>query len=58
MPQFLAQILVRLEFSTKDGEAWLTDEIRDELHAYIGGIVENLRGTYLRLALWLTISIS
>jgi putative transposase len=48
MSQSLAQILVHLVFSTKNREAWLTDEIRDELHAYMGGIVENLRGTLLK----------
>jgi putative transposase len=48
MPQSLAQILIHLVFSTKNREASLTNEIRDELHAYIGGIVENLRGTLLK----------
>ena len=41
MPQSLAQILVHLVFSTKNREACLGDDICDELHAYIGGIVEN-----------------
>ncbi|MBL9154855.1 MAG: transposase [Verrucomicrobiales bacterium] len=48
MPQSLAQILVHLVFSTKNREPWLTDAIRDELHAYIGGIVENQKGTLLK----------
>ena len=48
MPQSLAQILVHLVFSTKNREKVLADDIRDELHAYIGGIVENLKGTLLR----------
>jgi REP element-mobilizing transposase RayT len=48
MPQSLAQILVHLVFSTKNREAVLGDEIRDELHAYIGGIVENLKGVLLK----------
>ena len=48
MPQSLAQILVHLVFSTKNREAVLADDIRDELHAYIGGIVENQKGTLLK----------
>jgi len=48
MPQSLAQILVHLVFSTKGRFPWLTDDLRDELHAYIGGIVENHKGTLLK----------
>ena len=48
MPQSLAQILVHLVFSTKNREPRLTDAIRDELHAYIGGIVERHDGTLLK----------
>lgn len=47
MPQSLAQILAHLVFSTKNREPLLADDIRDELHAYIGGIVENQKGTLL-----------
>ena len=48
MPQSLAQILVHLVFSTKNREACLADDIRDELHAYLGGIIENQKGTLIR----------
>lgn len=48
MPQSLAQILVHLVFSTKNRETFLTDNIRDDLHAYIGGIVANQKGTLLK----------
>lgn len=48
MPQSLAQILVHLVFSTKNRECLLADDIRDELHAYIGGIAENHRGALLK----------
>jgi len=48
MPQSLAQILVHLVFSTKNREVILGDDIRDELHAYIGGIVENQKGVLLK----------
>ncbi|HOX56036.1 MAG TPA: IS200/IS605 family transposase [Candidatus Paceibacterota bacterium] len=48
MPQSLAQILAHLVFSTKNREAVLPDDIRGELHAYIGGIVANQNGTLLK----------
>lgn len=48
MPQSLAQILVHLVFSTKNRERVIEDADRDELHAYIGGIVGNHRGTLLK----------
>lgn len=48
MPQSLAQILVHLVFSTKNREPWLDDDLRNELHGYIGGIVENKKGTLLK----------
>lgn len=48
MPQSLAQILVHVVFSTKNREALLADDIRDELHAYIGGIAEHQKGTLLK----------
>ncbi len=47
MPQSLAQILIHYVFSTKHRERWLEDNIRDDLHGYIGGIVANLTGTLL-----------
>ncbi len=49
MPQSFAQILVHLVFSTKNRKTTLADEIRDELHAYLGGIVENQKGTLLKV---------
>lgn len=43
MPQSLAQILVHVVFSTKDRCPYLRDRvIRDEMHAYLGGILSNL----------------
>ena len=42
MPQSLAKILVHTVFSTKDRRPFLRDKpIRDELHRYLGGILEN-----------------
>ena len=43
MPQSLVQILVHLVFSTKNREAVLTDDTRDELHAYTGSQAEHHR---------------
>ncbi len=48
MPQSLSSLLAHLVFSTKNREPWLADSIRDELHAYIGGIVGNVGGVLLR----------
>ena len=47
MSQSLAQIIVHLVFSTKNREAWLSDDKRDDLHAYICGIVEKKTGCLL-----------
>ncbi|MGE4182472.1 MAG: IS200/IS605 family transposase [Limisphaerales bacterium] len=47
MPQSLAQILVHLVFSTKHRDSILADADRDELHAYIGGILANHQGSLL-----------
>jgi putative transposase len=43
VPQSLAKILVHVIFSTKNREPVIPREIRPKLHAYIGGILENLR---------------
>jgi REP-associated tyrosine transposase len=47
MPQSLAQILVHFVFSTKNRERFLADGFRDDLHAYIGGILRQLSGALL-----------
>jgi REP element-mobilizing transposase RayT len=48
MPQSLARLLAHIVFSTKNREAVLLDDIRDDLHAYIGGILENHEGALLK----------
>ena len=48
MPQSLAEILVHLVFSTKNREPVLEDDVRAELHSYIGGIVKNYEGVLLK----------
>lgn len=42
MPQSLAKIYIHLVFSTKNRERTLPDEIRADLHAYMGGILNGL----------------
>lgn len=42
MPQSLSNILVHLVFSTKDRSRWISDDWREDLHGYIGGIVRRL----------------
>jgi putative transposase len=42
MPQSLANVLIHLVFSTKNRHPWLREEVRDELHRYLGGVLNNL----------------
>jgi REP element-mobilizing transposase RayT len=41
MPQSLSNVLVHFVFSTKNRTAWLTKEVREELFAYLVGVLEN-----------------
>jgi putative transposase len=42
MPQSLAKIYIHLIFSTKNREPLLRDEVRPDLHPYMGGILRDL----------------
>ena len=42
MAQSLAKIYVHLIFSTKNRERILPDEVRPDLHAYLGGTLKGL----------------
>jgi REP element-mobilizing transposase RayT len=42
MAQSLAKIYVHLVFSTKNREPLVCDDVRNELHAYMGGILRDL----------------
>ena len=42
MAQSLSKIYVHLIFSTKDRERSLPDELRPDLHAYMGGTLKGL----------------
>jgi len=40
MPQSLARLLTHIIFSTKDREPFIRSDVRDDLHAYLGGILK------------------
>jgi REP element-mobilizing transposase RayT len=42
MSHSLAQIHVHLVFSTKRREVWIQDTIREPLHGYMSGVLDNL----------------
>src|SRR5687768_16864589 len=46
MPQSLARVVLHLTFSTKNRGTWLKEQkLRDELFAYMAGILKNLDST-------------
>ena len=47
MPSTFTNLLTHVIFSTKDRKQFLAAEWRDELYAYIGGIVHNVGGELL-----------
>jgi REP element-mobilizing transposase RayT len=49
MSQSLSKILVHLVFSTKHREPWIESTLRPKLHAYLGGILENLKCSSLQV---------
>jgi REP element-mobilizing transposase RayT len=48
MPQSLSKVLVHLIFSTKHREPWIGPDIRQRLHGYIVGILDNLKSPSLQ----------
>ena len=48
MPQSLSRVLVHLVFSTKHREPFIVPEVRPRLHAYIVGILDNLKSPSLQ----------
>ena len=40
MPQSLARLITHIIFSTKDREPFIRSDIRDDLHAYLGGTAD------------------
>ena len=49
MPQSLAKIHVHLVFSTKNRERVIRDDVRPDLHAYMGGILRDLGSTPIEI---------
>src|SRR5262245_42364297 len=49
MPQSLAKVYVHLIFSTKHRERVISDEIRSDLHRYMGGILNGQGGQPLEI---------
>ena len=45
MPQSLANVNVHIVFTTKYGQELINDNVRDELHSYVIGVLSNL-GSY------------
>ena len=45
MPQSLARLHMHLIFSTKNRTAWITDDVREALHAYLASVLSNLACT-------------
>ncbi len=41
MAKSLAQVLIHIIFTTHRRHPWIKDEVRDELHAYIGGVLKH-----------------
>ena len=48
MAQTYTKLVYHIVFSTKNREPMIDPEWRDELHAYIGGIIRNRKGDLLR----------
>jgi putative transposase len=49
MAQTLSNLISHLIFSTKERRPLINEEFRHDLHAYLGGIVRNLRGAALTI---------
>jgi len=49
MPQSLSKVYVHIVFSTKNREPFITEEVKDELFAYIGGICKQMECTPIRV---------
>lgn len=42
MPQSLSKIYIHLVFGTRNRARWLPDTIRDQLHRYVAGVLDNI----------------
>ena len=44
MPGTYTQILLHIVFSTKHRQPWITDDVAQRLHPYMGGIIKRMDG--------------
>lgn len=49
MPGTYSQILLHIVFSTKKRQPWITTDIAERLHPYIGGVVRSGKGVLLAI---------
>ena len=49
MPHTYSNLSTHIVFSTKERRRLITEEIETELHAYLGGLVKELRGNPVRI---------
>lgn len=47
MPQSISRVLLHIVFSTKHREPLIRDDIRPDLHGYLGGIIRNRKGNLI-----------
>lgn len=49
MPLSYTNLLYHIVFSTKDRRPFINKNLRDELHAYLGGIIRDIGGTPIEI---------
>ena len=49
MPGTYSQILLHIVFSTKHRQPWITEDIREALYGYMGGIVREEKGVLYKI---------
>lgn len=49
MPHTYTNLLTHIVFSTKDRANLISDEIKFELHAYLGGLIKELKGKPIKI---------
>jgi REP element-mobilizing transposase RayT len=45
MSHTYTRLLYHIVFSTKQRQSWIQDELKMDLHSYLGGILRNIEGT-------------
>jgi len=49
MPGTYSQLLLHIVFSTKHRQPWITEDIRERLYKYIGGIIRGEKGVLFEI---------